>query len=310
MTEHRPIIELQGFEKLYGKVRAVHPLDLQVFSGESFSLIGPNGSGKTTIIRALVGLQAPTSGHVIIDGHDITRNPGHVRQLLSYVPQRVTMPGMLTGREILTLFARLKGVPDSRVEEVLELFALDESADRYTGEYSGGMMQRLGLAAALLKDVPLYILDEPTLNLDTLGIEKLHHFLNNLKNNGTTIFFSSHSLHSASQLADRVAVLVEGRVVKIEDVSAFKDVVIQEMKIHVVLNQTSDEMIEAAVAAGADVTDRNGKQLHFKAPPDRRLEVIRAIEGAGGTIEEFHTETPDWEALVRMHFSAGEEIDE
>ncbi|MFQ5653515.1 MAG: ABC transporter ATP-binding protein [Planctomycetota bacterium] len=300
------MILLERFEKRYGKTRAVQPLDLAIEEGESFALLGPNGSGKTTILRAIVGLHAPTSGRVLVGGIDVARAPDRVKELLAYVPQRVTMPEMLSAREVLGLFARLKGAPEGRVDEMLERFALAESADRRILELSGGMLQRLGLAAAFLREVPLYVLDEPTVNLDPLGIERLRELLSALRHRGRTIVFSSHLLLNTMQLADRVAVLVEGQLATLEEVPAFRDAVSRRTTVRMVLRRTTDSMIEAARDAGAEVSDRNGNQISFRADPPRRLEVIRAIELAGGTIEEFHTEAPDWEALIRRHFDGSD----
>ncbi len=302
MTPSGPIVRLEGFEKRFGRIRAIRGIDLEVARGERLALLGPNGGGKTTVIRALVGLHSPSAGKVLIDGRDVTLERDHLGQILSYMPQRATMPGLLTAREILELFARLREVPASRVEEVLELFALSGDADRYTRELSGGMLQRLGLAVAFLREVPLYILDEPTLNLDSLGIQRLREHLDFLRGGGTTVVFSSHSIHNAMQTADRVAVFVDGRIVKLEDVSVFRNTVTREMKVRVVLTRTTDAILDAARMAGADVTDRNGRHVHFRALPDRRLGVVRAIEEAGGIIEEFHTDTPDWDELIRSHF--------
>jgi ABC-type multidrug transport system ATPase subunit len=302
MTESTPLVKLSGFEKRYGSVDAVRGIDLEIGRGETFALLGPNGGGKTTVLRAVAGLHAPSGGRILIDGHDIAEEPDQVKRLISYLPQRTTMPGLLTAREVLGLFARLGKAPASRIEEVLDLFALEGDADRYTREFSGGMLQRLGLAVAFLREVPLYVLDEPTLNLDSLGTKRLRDHLKALGSNGTTVLFSSHNLHDTMQTADRVAVLVEGGLVKVEDVSVFRGTVTRETKVRVVLTQTTDAILDAARAAGADVTDRNGRHVHFRAAPERRLEVVRAIENAGGAIEEFHTEPPDWDSLVRPHF--------
>jgi ABC-type multidrug transport system ATPase subunit len=303
-----PMIRLQRFEKRYGKLQAVKPLDLDVGRGETFALLGPNGSGKTTIIRALVGLHRASAGKVLVDGLDIVRSPDAVKQRLSYVPQRVTMPGMLTAREALRLFARLKGVPDRRAGEALELFVLDDSADRLVRDFSGGMLQRLGLAAAFLKRVPLFVLDEPTANLDLLGVDRLRHLLTELRKDAVTIVFSSHVLQSAMQLADRVAVLVDGELAKLEDAPVFRAEVTQRTVIRVILGRTVEGVVAAARDAGAEVSGPNGEQLLFRALPERRLGIMRAIEHAGASIKEVHTEAPDWEDLVRAHY-AGEERD-
>jgi ABC-2 type transport system ATP-binding protein len=301
-----PIVKLEGFEKRYGPIEAVRGVDLEVARGETVAFLGPNGGGKTTILRALVGLHTPSAGRVLIDGRDVTLDPDGARNLLSYLPQKASMPGLLSARDVLELFARLKKVAPSRVDEMLELFALEEDAHRYTREYSGGMLQRVGLAVAFLREVPLYVLDEPTLNLDSLGIQRLRDHLARLKSDGATVLFSSHSLSSTMQTADRVAVLVEGRVVKLEDVSVFRDTVTRETKVRVVLRSTTEAILEAVRDTGAEVTDRNGRHVYFRALPERRLDVVRAIERAGGTIEEFHTEAPDWDALIRPHFLSEE----
>jgi len=307
MSERTPaMVRFERFEKWYGKLQAVKPLELEVNEGESFALLGPNGGGKTTILRGLVGLQTPTNGRVLICGVDLAKDAERVRPWLSYVPQRVTMPDVLSAREILGLFARLRKVPAARVNEVLELFALTPDADRSAGQYSGGMLQRLGLAAALLEEVPLLVLDEPTLNLDPRGIDSLHTVLAELKARGNTIVFSSHSIHTTLRLADRVGVLVDGEMVTVEPVAAFQVQVTRQTTVRVVLQHTDEAMVHAAEGAGATVCECNATHVSFRAMPENRLEVIRAIEGAGGTVEEFHTEAPGWEALVRGHLSAGE----
>ena len=307
MSDRDPMVRLERFEKRYGKVPAVRPLDLEVKRGESFALLGPNGSGKTTIIRALVGLHRPSAGRILVDGLDVVRSPNRVKERLSYAPQRVTMPEMLTAREVVTMFGRLKGVPDERGEEVLDLFSLTDAADRRTREFSGGMLQRLGLAVAFLKEVPLFVLDEPTANLDLLGVDRLRRLLGELGRKGTTVVFSSHIVQSAMQLADRVAVLVEGSLVKLEEAPVFRAAVTRRTTVRVVLDRVDDGVLEAVRGAGAETSSRNGRQMFFTAQPERRLEIIRAIEAAGVTIEEVHTEAPEWEDLVREHFGAGEE---
>ncbi len=295
------MIRLEAFEKRYGEVEAVKPLDLEIARGESFAFLGPNGGGKTTVLRALVGLHAPTSGRILIDGEDLAKAPDKVRKLISFVPQRVTMPGQLTAREILDLFAHLRRVPPKRVDEVLEVFDLSDDADRLTVQYSGGMLQRLGLAVALLEEVAVLVLDEPALNLDPLGITRLHELLDDLREKGSTIVFSSHIVHSAIQLADRVGVLVEGELARMESVPTFMNTVAKRTRVRVVLGSPPAAVIPAAEGAGASACRSDGSQLSFAALPGRRLEVIQAIQSVGGIVEEFHTEPPDWDSLVRDH---------
>jgi Cu-processing system ATP-binding protein len=284
----KPLVRFEGFAKSFGMVEAVKGLDLVIEEGESFAFLGPNGGGKTTVLRALVGLHTPSSGRILVRSSDVARELDTIRKWIAFVPQRVTMPDALTGHEILGVFAALRRVKVSRVDEVLELLALSEDADRPVGEYSGGMLQRLGLAAALLE-----------------GIDILHRTLASLKSRGSTIVFSSHSIHSAVRLADRVGVLVDGELVTLEPVAAFQAEVTKQTTVRVVLDRLDDAIIAAAEGAGAEVRECNATHVSFRAMPENRLEVIRAIEKAGGTIEEFHTEAPGWESLIHTHFNGG-----
>ena len=301
------MIRLERFEKRYGKLQAVWPLDLEIARGESFALLGPNGGGKTSVLRALVGLHAPSAGRVFVGGVDVTRSPNQAKARLSFVPQRVSLPGMLTARETLLLFARLKKAPLERVGAVLDEFGLGDSADRRTGEFSGGMLQRLGLAIGFLQEVDLLVLDEPTVNLDPAGILKLNQLLHKLKGKGTTIVFSSHLLRNAMELADRVGILVAGRMVEPEEVPVFHEAVTRKTMVRVVLSHLTEDMLAAVRDAGGDVSGHNGREVSFTALPQKRLHVIRAIEQAGGAIEEFHTDAPDWDALIQEHLGEMEE---
>jgi len=300
-----PMVRFEDLSKRFGSLEAVKPLTLEIEPGESFAFLGPNGGGKTTVLRALVGLHSPSSGRIVVRGVDLEREPDRIRPWLAFVPQRVTMPDVLTAREILNLFAGLRNVPGEQVDEVLDLLALSDYADRQVGEYSGGMLQRLGLAAALLEEVPLLVLDEPTLNLDPQGIDSLHRALADLKERGSTIVFSSHSIHSAVRLADRVGVLVDGELVTLEPVTAFQAEVTRQTTVRVVLDRINDGIVQAAEKAGAEVRECNATHVSFRALPEDRLDVIRAIENAGGTVEEFHTEAPGWESLIHTHFNGG-----
>lgn len=301
MSKGEPMIRLERFEKRFGAVHAVRPLDLEIARGEAFALLGPNGGGKTTVLRALAGLHTASSGQVLVDGIDMARSPDQAKARLSFVPQRVSLPEMLTAREILVLFARLKRAPLQRVDQVLDEFGLSDSADRRTGEFSGGMIQRLGLAIGLLQQVDLLLLDEPTVNLDPPGILKLNQLLHEQKARGTTIVFSSHLLRNAMELADRVGILVAGRMVAPEEAPAFRDVVTRRTAVRVVLSHLTDDMVAAARGAGGDISHRNGREMSFTALPEQRLGVIRAIEQAGGAIREFHTDAPDWDELIQQH---------
>jgi ABC-type multidrug transport system ATPase subunit len=222
-NDKKTMVRFERFEKSYGKVHAVKQVDLEVRKGEAFVLFGPNGSGKTTILKAVCGLHSPTSGRVLIEGLDMAVDPKEAKKRIAYLPQRMVIPGLLTGREVLEFYAGLKRVDPSRVEETLEFVSLADDADRYTREYSGGMIQRLGLGIAYLQEVPLLLLDEPTLSLDPTGIEQFRRWISAVKERNVTVLFTSHIVENALQLADRVGVIVDGRLVSVQTASEFRD---------------------------------------------------------------------------------------
>lgn len=293
-----PAIEFQEFSKSFGQVEAVRSLSLTVPRGESFALLGPNGSGKSTAIRAVAGLHKPTAGHIRVNGADISANREVSAAGISYMPQRVTMPEHLTAREIVEFYGDLRGAPRGAAQEALEFVELADDAERRVKGFSGGMLQRLGLAVAFLQEVPLYVLDEPTLNLDPTGTEQLRGKLHQLKERGATILFSSHILQDAVELADRVGILVSGELVRVQDRADFRNLLSEESQVRVFLERPTREIIAAADRAGARTSAVDGSHFTFKAAAAKRLEIIRAIEEAGGRVEAFHTDLPDWDALV------------
>lgn len=209
------MLEVKNLRKQFGKVVAVDNVSFTLEEGETLALLGPNGSGKSTILRCIAGLMHPTSGAISIAGRD-PRVPA-ARELFSYLPQRVAFPENLTAGEVLEFYCRLRKLPINRAVRQLEEAGIPDRAVR---EFSGGMVQRLGIAVALLPGAPLLILDEPTASLDPEGAIEFRRFLSCLKERGKTMIFTSHMLSDVDALADRVAILVGGRLVAIEDVDA------------------------------------------------------------------------------------------
>jgi ABC-2 type transport system ATP-binding protein len=212
------VIEVSGLRKVYRRRRgrttvAVDRLDLFVPTGGVFGFLGPNGSGKTTTIRCLLGLAAPSSGSCRLLGAD-TRFA--LPTVISRVGSLVEAPALFptfSGRRNLGLLGRLYGIEARTVDAVLDQVGLTERADDLVATYSLGMRQRLGLAAALLKDPEVLILDEPANGLDPAGIREIRHLLRRLGDEGRTVFVSSHQLGEIQQICDRVAILRRGRCV-------------------------------------------------------------------------------------------------
>jgi len=205
------MIDFEKFSKFYGLHPAVEDLSLRVEKGEAVALLGPNGSGKTTTLKAAAGLIRPTSGQVRIAGRPAA-DP-EARRALSFLPQKVSFPEPLTGLEAAEFYRRLRGCPASRTAEALRFASLNGASQRRVGTYSGGMLQRLGLAVAVLPDAPALVLDEPTAALDPDGLCAFYGLVERRQREGHTLLFSSHQLGDVERLADRFAILVEGRLV-------------------------------------------------------------------------------------------------
>jgi ABC-2 type transport system ATP-binding protein len=206
-------IHTEGLTKRFGARTAVDRLDLYVPSGCVFGFLGPNGAGKTTTIGMLLGLVAPSAGRAIVLGHDIVREPA---QVLANVGAMIEAPAFypyLSGRDNLRVLARVGGVALARVEAALDVVELADRAGDKFRVYSQGMRQRLGIAAALMHDPRLIVLDEPTNGLDPAGQLEIRELIRTLARSGRTIFISSHQLHEAEQICDQVAILREGRLV-------------------------------------------------------------------------------------------------
>ncbi|HKY29914.1 MAG TPA: ABC transporter ATP-binding protein [Pyrinomonadaceae bacterium] len=217
-------IEVQKLTKKFGDFTALDNVSFSVAEGETLALLGPNGSGKTTSLKCLVGLTVPTSGRILIGNNDLRTHARQAKQLMSYLPQRVAFPDQLTAREVLHFYCRLRRLPQQRIEETLATpnFHFNGFSDRAVSQFSGGMLQRLGLAVACLPKAPILVLDEPTSSLDPKGAIQFRQFLAELKREGKTIVFSSHLLNEVVQLADRVAIIVEGRLMALQPVAAFQ----------------------------------------------------------------------------------------
>lgn len=212
------MIRVERLTKRYGKFTAVVDVSITVKRGEVYALLGPNGSGKTTTLKTVVGLTIPSLGRVFINGLDTQEHPRVTRQFLSYLPQRVVFPENQTAREILTFYCRVRRLPLERADDALEKARFNGFSDKPVGDFSGGMIQRLGLAVLSLADAPILVLDEPTANLDPQGVKRFREFILGQKEMGKTIIFSTHLLAEAEQLADRVGIFVGGRLVADESV--------------------------------------------------------------------------------------------
>jgi ABC-type multidrug transport system ATPase subunit len=291
------VIEVQSLSKRFGRFAALDCISFNVARGETFALLGPNGSGKTTALKCLAGLTIPSRGEIRINGNDLPRHPDAAKNHISYLPQHVAFPEHVNAREVLDLYRRLRRVPATRIDAVLDACALSDSAQRLVGEFSGGMRQRLGIAVALLADAPILLLDEPTASLDPEAAVGFRALLASLKHQGKTILFSSHVLSDVDLLADRLAILVAGRVRVIESVGALRDELDALAVLHVQLANTNKRFCSVASSAGATSVHLSAKGLTIVARAQDRASILRALECCGAEVLSFSTVEPSLEDI-------------
>lgn len=208
-------IQVKGLKKSYKTTEVLKSVDFQVRRGDIFALLGSNGAGKTTVIKILSTLLKQDGGTAVVNGFDVASKPGQVRQSISLTGQFAAVDEILTGRENLVMIAKLRHVENPRkvAEELLVRFGLTGAADRRASTYSGGMRRRLDIAMSLIGKPQLIFLDEPTTGLDPEARIETWRLVKELAGGGTTVFLTTQYLEEAEQLADRIAILHEGRII-------------------------------------------------------------------------------------------------
>ncbi len=299
------MVEVSGLTKRYGQFTAVSGVTFEVPAGECFALLGPNGSGKTTTLKCLAGLTIPTAGAVRIGGIDLRRNGREAKSLFSYLPQRVVFHESLTAREIVALYGRLRRLPAARAAAVLDEVDLGGFEDKTVSEFSGGMVQRLGIAVALLPDAPVLLLDEPAVSLDPEGAIRFREVLRSLSRGGKTIIFSSHVLADVELLAARVAILVAGKLAAIESAERIENGFGTAARLSICVRNPDPRFVGTAVAAGAADARLNHDTLTVSCAPAMRLPVLKALENADAEIDRFFTKEPSLEEVYLRYVNEG-----
>jgi ABC-2 type transport system ATP-binding protein len=288
-------IEVSGLTKHFGEVLAVDDPSFSVDEGRIVGFLGPNGAGKTTTLRMLLGLVNPTAGSATIVGRHYGALADPIHTVGALLDGGMLHPGR-TGRNHLRALARSAGIADARADELLELVALSDAADRRAGGYSLGMRQRLGLAAALLGDPRVLVLDEPANGLDPQGIRWLRDFLRSLAREGRAVLVSSHVLAEVSQTADDVVVINKGRSVA---QGTLTEMIARSGGGMRVAGPDVPRLRELLVAGGADVSgdgeivvrDRSGEDIG-RVIAHNQL-VVSELSPVGSSLEEVFFELTD-----------------
>ncbi|MGN6549944.1 MAG: ABC transporter ATP-binding protein [Pararhizobium sp.] len=302
-----PVVEVKNLIKRYGHVEAVAGLDLSVQPGEVLGLLGPNGSGKTTMILVLLGLTEPTSGSVRVLGLDPLRQPLAVKKAVGYLPDSVGFYDTMTARENLRYTARLMGLgradAERRIGSALERVRLDRDGDRSVAGFSHGMRQRLGVAEVLVKDCPVAILDEPTNGLDPQSTSELLGLIRQLREDDRTILLSSHMLSLVQSICDRVALIHKGRIGLTGDVDTLCSHVIGgafviEAEAHGLdLRQALDGLADAG-----EIVETSRDVVQLRATTDIRPAVARRILDAGGELVRLAMHRPSLEDVYARYY--------
>ncbi len=299
------VIDVRGLVKRYGRRAAVDGLDLTVGAGEVFGFLGPNGAGKTTTVRMLLGLARPSAG----GGRMLGRPLGdpEARREVGYLPENVHFPGWFTGLGFLRYHGALYGLPrrevDARASEALERLGLGgRGEDRLRG-YSHGMLQRLGLAQALLNRPRLVFLDEPTSALDPRGRREVRELLDELRAAGTSVFLNSHLLSEVERTCDRVAIVADGRTRYIgpthpDNDGSELDVVLEDPALEDPALEDTPADLERLLAGVATVRSRQGGRLRLRLiAPAAAPDVARRLLDAGMRLHELTPVRRDLEDL-------------
>jgi ABC-2 type transport system ATP-binding protein len=268
-TQTVQALDVQGLEKSYKQLRALRGVDFEVARGSIFALLGPNGAGKTTVIKILSTLLKPDAGTASVAGFDVATHPAKVRESFSLTGQFAAVDEILSGRENLVLVARLRRVTDAGhlADDLLARFQLTDAAGRRVATYSGGMRRRLDIAMSLIGNPPVIFLDEPTTGLDPQGRIEVWNSVKELAGHGTTVLLTTQYLDEAEQLADRIAILDQGRIIVNGTLAELKQL-LPPAKVEYVEQQPTLEDVFLAIV-GDDGKDGDPATIAASAPTSK-----------------------------------------
>ncbi|MEZ5933044.1 MAG: ABC transporter ATP-binding protein [Alphaproteobacteria bacterium] len=295
------VLSLDNVSKRFGDKRAVDGVTLDIDAGERLALIGHNGAGKTTLFKMILGLLPPTAGDITVLGDW----PGcdRARKHVAFLPENIAFHRSMTGREALTLLARLKAVGTKSVAPLLDKVGLADAADRRIRTYSKGMRQRLGLAQALLGEPKLLLLDEPTSGLDPLLRRSFYAMVDELAASGATVLLSSHLLTELEARTDRVAIMRDGRLVACGPISQLRQEAALPLRIRLAVREAE----RAHVAAALNGQSINGQTVSLSVLMADKMKTLHQIAAFGDAIEDIELIQPTLDDLYVV--AAGDGVD-
>jgi ABC-2 type transport system ATP-binding protein len=285
-ASHSPAVEIQGLRKVYQQIIAVDDISLVTYRGEAFGFLGPNGAGKSTVVKILTGLVAPTKGTVRMLGQPISNV--EARRCVGYLPEFPSFHRWLKARDFLEFHGRLYGlrgtILEKRIREVLAMVGLAGREQQKLGTFSKGMLQRIGLAQALINKPDLVILDELVSGLDPVGQRDMRELLCELKAEGTSIFLNSHLLADVEAICDRVAIINQGRILKVGAPAELFD---KKKVLEVRVDHISEELLQrlSAVALTLERAEDDPCCLHIEIQRDEQAaDIADIVHGCGARL--------------------------
>lgn len=299
-----PTLTATDLRKRFGDTQAVDGVSFEIAQGESYGLLGPNGAGKTTTISMVCGLLKRDAGDVTVDGKVLDEKSTATKEAIGYVPQDIALYPDLSGRENLRFFGRLYGLSGAklaeRVDAVLDLVELRDRAKDRTSEYSGGMKRRLNLAAGLLHEPRLLVLDEPTVGVDPQSRNAIFENIEALKSNGITVLYTTHYMEEAERLCDRVGIIDKGKIIAEGTRRELVASIGQKDRIELTATGDLQKLVEAATKVDgvqeASVTEHG---VQFLCNGGRHLlpRLLEVAEKSGSQVDSVEVFEPDLEAV-------------
>ena len=295
----KAIIEVEGLVKHYGEVKAVDDVSFSVEEGEIFGLLGPNGAGKTTLMEILCGLRRFDHGKVTIHGFDLVKDSLKIRAVVGFCPQETLLYDLLSVRENFAFSASLYSISSKKFKERVEfsskVLGVEEFLNRRVQQLSGGMKRRANLAASIIHDPPIVILDEPTVGFDPNVKREFWELIKNLKNYGKTVLLSTHDMYEADEICDRVAIMEMGKIAALDQPYALKKTIGGEPSIHLRVRESQTKKA-LVILKEYNSMSRNGEiQIPAKNPWEVMTEVSNKLVSEGVLIEKIEIVEPTLE---------------
>ena len=296
----RATVEIKHVSKRYGKIEAVRDVSFDLAPGEITALVGHNGAGKTTLLKLMLGLAHPTAGTIRVLGDDPAAGEFAARSKVGYLPENVSFNAALTGREILSFYARLKGQPVAKALGLLDRVGLGSASARRVATYSKGMRQRLGLAQALIGEPQVLLLDEPTTGLDPALRLSFYEIVQALRDRGATVVLSSHALAELGERADRVVIMSDGVMVAHGSIDELRRIARLPAKIRLTISD-SPENVRNWLGTAEKWRQVNGHMVEIEAPPERKIELLRRATDVDAPVNDVDVMQPTLDELY-AHF--------